>query len=94
MNTILKYVRRGVVLSVAALRGIDAEVIEFSVRPGSPLADRSLAEIRFPTDSLVGAVIRDDEVIVPSGELSLTQGDRVTVLALPDAVAALEEMFE
>jgi len=94
VNTILKYVRRGVVLSVAALRGIEAEVIEFSVRPGSKLASRTLAEIDFPKNSLVGAVIRDEEVIVPSGQLSLLQGDKVAILALPDAVAALEKMFE
>jgi trk system potassium uptake protein TrkA len=94
VNTILKYVRRGVVLSVAALRGIDAEVIEFSVRPSNRLTGRALAEISFPKNSLVGAVIRDEEVIVPSGQLTLREGDKVTILALPDAVADLEEMFQ
>jgi trk system potassium uptake protein TrkA len=93
VNTILRYVRRGVVVGVAALRGIDAEVIEFSVRPGSPVAGRSLAEIDFPEHSLVGAVTRGDEVIVPSGEVALAEGDKVTVLALPGAVSALETLF-
>jgi trk system potassium uptake protein TrkA len=94
VNTILKYVRRGIVISVAALRGIEAEVIEFSVEPGSRIAGRVLAEVDFPKNSLVGAVIRGDEVIVPTGELALAHGDRVAVLALPDAVTAVEKLFQ
>jgi trk system potassium uptake protein TrkA len=93
VNTILRYVRRGMVIGVAALRGINAEVIEFSVRPGSAVAGRTLAQIHFPDHSLVGAVTRGDRVVIPSGDLALAEGDEVTVLALPDAVNALEKLF-
>ena len=93
VNTILRYVRRGVVLSVAALRGIDAEVIEFRVRPGSALAGRTLADIHFPKQSLVGTITRGDQVIVASGNVVLGQGDKVAVLALPEAVSAVERLF-
>ncbi|UCF19854.1 MAG: Trk system potassium transporter TrkA [Gemmatimonadota bacterium] len=94
VNTILKYVRRGIVHAVAALRGIDAEVIEFSIEPGSRVAGRTLAEIDFPDNSLVGAVIRGNEVIVPSGQIALAHGDKVALLALPDAVSAVEKLFQ
>lgn len=93
VNTILKYVRRGTVLSVAALRGIDAEVIEFIIQPGSRLAGKTLQEIDFPDHSLVGAVSRDDDVIIGSGPVELALGDKVTVLALPDAVHEVEQLF-
>ncbi len=94
VNTILKYVRRGIVVSVAALRGINAEVIEFSIQPSSRVAGRTLADIKFPEHSLVGAVMRGDEVIIPSGQVALAPGDKVTVLALPDAVKAVEKLFQ
>ncbi|UCC47702.1 MAG: Trk system potassium transporter TrkA [Gemmatimonadota bacterium] len=94
VNTILRYVRRGSVLAVAALRGIDAEVIEFSVQPGCRVAGRTIAEIDFPKNSLVGAVIRGGEVIVPAGKLALAHGDKVAVLALPDAVSDVEKLFQ
>ncbi len=94
VNTILKYVRRGIVLSVAALRGIEAEVIEFSVEPGSRVAGERIADIHFPKDSLVGTVIRGDEVLVPSGQFVLEQGDKVAVLALPDALTEVEKLFQ
>jgi trk system potassium uptake protein TrkA len=94
VNTILKYVRRGIVVSVAALRGIEAEVIEFSVEPGSRIAGHTLADIDFPKNSLVGSVIRGDDVIVPTGQLTLAHGDKVAVLALPDAVKDVEKLFQ
>jgi len=94
VNTILRYVRRGSVLAVAALRGIDAEVIEFSVQPGCRIAGRTIEQIGFPKNSLVGAVIRGTEVIVPAGKLALAHGDKVAVLALPDAVSDVERLFQ
>jgi trk system potassium uptake protein TrkA len=94
VNRILRHVRRGIVVSVAALRGIDAEVIEFSIEPGSRVAGRTLADIDLPKNSLVGAVIRGDEVIVPRGQFTLAHGDHVAVLALPDAVNAVEKLFQ
>ena len=94
VNTILRYVRRGMVVGVAALRGIDAEVIEFNVRPASRIAGKTLAQIDFPENSLVGAITRGDEFIVPSGNVTLANGDKVTVLALPGAVAEVEKLFQ
>lgn len=93
VNTILKYVRRGSVLSVATLRGIEAEVIEFSVSPESKVAAKSVAEIHFPEHSLVGAIERDDQVIIPNGNTTFEPDDKVTVLALPDSLPAVERLF-
>jgi len=94
VNSILRYVRRGIVVGVAALRGIDAEVIEFSVRTGSSVVGKPLVEIDFPDHSLVGAISRGTRVIIPSGDAVLAVGDKVTVLALPDAVKAVEKLFQ
>ncbi len=93
VNTILKYVRRGAVLSVAALRGIDAEVIEFRVSAQSKVSGKSIAKIHFPEHSLVGAIQREDQVIIPDGNTIFEPGDKVTVLALPDSLPAVEHLF-
>lgn len=93
VNTILKYVRKGRVLSVAALRGIDAEVIEFIVTEKCKIAGKRIADIHFPEHSLVGAIERSDHVIIPGGDYVFQVGDQVTVLAQPDALPAVERLF-
>lgn len=92
-SVILKYIRRGRVLSVFELPESEAETIEVVVGPGTPAAGRSLKELAMPKDSLVGAIVRGDDVIVPRGDTVLTVGDRVILLALPRAIPEIERLF-
>lgn len=93
VNAILTHVRRGSVLAVAALKGTRAEGIEFDVPPRFRHANRPLQEVRFPEGSLIGAVIRNEEVIIPRGNDEIRVGDRVIVFTLPETVSAVEELF-
>ncbi len=94
-NAILRYVRRGSVTRVATLKDTDAEAISFRVSSFSPLADRKLEEIDFPTGAIVAAIVRgpDQETIVPRGGDTLKGGDTVIVFALPEAVGPVTELF-
>lgn len=93
VNAILRYVRRGNVRRVATLKGIDAEVLELDVVEGAPAVGRPLRDVDVPEHGLVGAILRGDEVVTPRGDDELRAGDRVIVFALPDAVAAFEELL-
>ncbi|GIW51586.1 MAG: Trk system potassium transport protein TrkA [Gemmatimonadales bacterium] len=90
---ILRYVRRGAVTRVATLKDIDAEAIGFVVDPGSPVAGRPLAEIRFPEGCLVAAIVRGEQVIIPRGADVLRAGDTAIVFALPEAVGSVVKLF-
>ena len=94
VNAILRYVRRGRVMSVATLKGIGAEAIEFSVGPGSRIADKRLSELNFPAGGIVGTIIRDGEIVVPRGDVHVIPGDEVIVFALPEAISEIEEYFD
>lgn len=47
-----------------------------------------------PADSLIGAIVRRDKVIIPSGETTIQHGDRLYVVTTPDNVAAVEAWLE
>ncbi len=94
VNAILRYVRRGRVMTVASLTGIDAEAIEFRVDEGSPVAGKSLKELHFPAGGIVGAIVRGEEVIVPRGDDRIEVGDEVIVFALPEAIGDVEALFD
>ncbi len=93
VNAILRYVRRGSVLSVATLKGSVAEGIEFDVSHRFPYAGRHLSEVKLPDGSLVGAIIRGDRVIIPRGSDAIRIGDRVIVFVLPQAISQVEALF-
>ncbi len=91
---ILKYVRRGGVISIAAIEGSNAEVLEFQVKEKSKLAGLPLRSLHFPAGAIIGAIVRQASYEIPSGESTLEPGDRVVVFALPGALARVERFFE
>jgi trk system potassium uptake protein TrkA len=58
------------------LEGDRFEILDITVRPDSQMVDKPLAELP-ATNSMVGAVIRNDSVMFPHGHDALHAGDRV-----------------
>jgi len=92
-SAILRFIRRGDILSAAALHGIDAEVIEFEIGQTSKITKKPLKDLGLPKGSLIAAVVRGREVFIPDGNSSLEPNDKVIVFALPAAVQAVEKRF-
>jgi trk system potassium uptake protein TrkA len=92
-NALLRYVRRGSVQRVATLQANDAEVLSLAVTAGSPLVGQPLAEADFPAGAIVGAILRGQHVVVPTGRDVLRVGDAAIVFALPDAVGPVTRLF-
>ncbi len=94
VNAILRYVRRGTVMTVAALKGIDAEAIEFNVGPGARIVGTPIRELEFPRGAVIGAIVRGDEILMPRGDDVIAVGDEVIVFALPEAIGPVDKLFE
>jgi trk system potassium uptake protein TrkA len=83
----------GSLVRLLSFEGGRASLIEVTLATGSPAADRELAELDFPRDSTVVAVIRRDRVIVPRGDTRLLPGDEVLVLATDESMDAVREIL-
>jgi trk system potassium uptake protein TrkA len=92
-SVILKYLRRGRVVSVFELPESEAETLEVVVLPGTPAAGRSLEALELPAEALVGAIVRGEDVLVPDRQTVLEPGDHVILLALPRALREVERLF-
>lgn len=92
-GAILKFIRRGEVLSVTLLEQQQAEAIELVAAPGSKVVGRTLREVKFPNGAMVGAILRGGKATVPDGDTRLLAGDRVVVVALPSTIAEVERLF-
>jgi trk system potassium uptake protein TrkA len=95
VGNILRLVRRGQIVSVASLREIDAEVIELVAGRNSKIIHKNLTSLRgeLPDDALIGAIVRRDQVLVPTGDSVIQTGDRVIVFSMPDAIPSVEKLF-
>jgi trk system potassium uptake protein TrkA len=94
VNAILRYVRRGKVMTVATLKGIEAEAIEFKVTRDSPIAHKTLAELPFPPGGIIGTIMRGEEILIPRGDDMVLPGDEVIIFALPEALPEIEKFFD
>ncbi|HQD89632.1 MAG TPA: Trk system potassium transporter TrkA [Syntrophomonadaceae bacterium] len=92
-GAILKYIRRGDIISVTVLGEEHAEMIELVVQPKSIAADKELSKIRFPRGSVLGAIVREDAVIIPTGKSIIRAGDKLMVFTLPTSIHKVEKLF-
>lgn len=91
INRIMQFIRRGKILSVASLPEEDAEAFEALAMETSDLVGRPLKEVHFPKGAIVGAVVRNSEVIIPGGATVIQPGDRVMIFTLASAVPQVEK---
>ncbi len=93
-NAIERFIHRGEIVSVATLKGLDAEAIELIAQQDSQIVKKPLKNVKFPKGAIIGAVTRNGEVFVPTGNSQIKPNDKVVVFALPKAVAEVEKIFE
>lgn len=92
-GVILKYIRRGDIISVTVLGEERAEMIELYAQPGSIAVNKKLKDIRFPGGCIVGAIVRGEEVIIPGGDTAILVSDRLLVFTLPRSIHKVEKLF-
>jgi len=93
VGEILMYVRRGHIHSVTRLARGKAELIEMEALPGSPAVKKPISKLNFPKDSLIGAIIRDGNMRIPTGDTIIEPSDTVVVFTLPDSIPQIEKLF-
>jgi trk system potassium uptake protein TrkA len=80
-NEILKFIRRGELLSVAHLHGFDAEAVEIIAAPNSPITRIPLSRLDpfFYGKILIGGVYRDGKWKIAVGDTRILPEERVIV---------------
>lgn len=92
-NNIFKYIRKGEVVALMRINNLNAEILEFVVKPNSKVTDSLIRELKFPKAATIGGVVRDGEGIIALGGFEIQAGDRVVVCCLPEAIPKIERLF-
>jgi trk system potassium uptake protein TrkA len=93
VSNILQHVRRGRIHAVHSLHEGFGELIEADALETSPLVGKPLKEVKLPSGIILGAVVRDGQVISPRGNTVVKANDRVVLFATAEAVKKVEKMF-
>ena len=90
----LKFTLSGKARTVKYMSGTKAEVLEYTVAPGSAITRGPLKSMGFPRNAIVGGVIRGSESFIAVGDTVIEAYDRVAVFALPEAVKEVDRFFK
>jgi trk system potassium uptake protein TrkA len=93
---ILRFIRKGIVLSAAKVgeeRPGGAEILEFLVSDSSPVANKKLREADLPRGTLVGLIIEGENTIIPHGDTILRPGARALVFTVKESLKTVQKAF-
>ena len=93
-NSIFRYIRRGEVVAMTKLSNMEAELLEFVVKPTSKICNQFIKKIDFPLSAIIGGVIRDEQGFIALGNFKIVSGDRVVVCCLPQSIKKIESYFD
>ncbi len=93
-NEIHRHVRGGKVISVTALQGIKAEVIELQAAPKSKIVKKPIHKINFPEGCVVGGILKNGSVEIATGQSQINPKDRVIIFCLPEAIDKVTSLFQ
>ena len=79
---------------VKYMSGTKAEVLEYIVSPGSAITKTTLMNMNFPSNAIIGGIIRGNESFIAVGDTHIQAYDRVAVFALPEAVKEVDKFFK
>ncbi len=89
----VRYTLGAKVSTMKCLSGIDADIVEFEVRQGSGVTRKMIGKLPMPSDAIICGIVRDGESYIATDDFEIQAEDQVVVLALPNAIPAVERLF-
>ncbi len=93
VRAILQYIRKGKIISVTPIKGEYAEAIEAEALETSEIVGTPLSKVKFPKGAILGGIVRNDEVIIPTGDTVVQAKDRLIIFSLRQSVPKLEKLL-
>ena len=93
VSSILKHVHKGTIETAYSISNGDYEVIEAEIIDSSELIDKELKNSNLPDNIRIGAILRKNDIIIPSSKFIFKKKDIVVFLAKKDQLTVVENLF-
>ena len=93
VSSILKHIHKGTIETAYTIMNGEYEVIEAEIIETSELINKELKNSNLPEEIRIGAILREDEVIIPRSNFVFQKEDKVVFLAKKDLISVVENIF-
>ena len=93
VSTILKHVHKGTIETAYTILNGEYEVIEADIIETSELINKELKNSNLPDEIRIGAILRNDKILIPRSNSKFEKGDTVVFLSKRDQIPLVESMF-
>ena len=93
VSSILKHVHKGTIETAYTIMNGEYEVIEAEIIETSELINKDLKNSNLPEEIRIGAVLRQEKVIIPRSNFVFQKEDKVVFLAKKDSISVVENIF-
>ena len=93
VSSILKHIHKGTIETAYTILNGEYEVIEAEIIETSELINKELKNSNLPEEIRIGAILREDKVIIPRSNFVFQKEDRVVFLAKKDSISVVENIF-
>ena len=93
VSSILKHVHKGTIEDAYSILNGEYEVIEADIIETSELINKELKNSNLPDEFRIGAVLRDDKIIIPRSDFVFKKNDTVVFLAKREELPLVENIF-
>ncbi len=94
IREILRCVHGENIINVELFHRISGELQEVAIMPGSKWIDKRLSKARLPSDMIIAAVQRHDEIFVPTGNFVFQENDLLAVYCLQKTAHKVRSIFK
>jgi trk system potassium uptake protein TrkA len=93
---ILEAINRGQIGRIARIRDLDIEAIRITAAENSPITGRPLQHVRsrIQKGSIIGTVLRGEEMIIPDGSTVIEPGDEMIMITYTKNVPGVRKLFK
>ncbi len=93
VSSILKHVHKGTIEDAYSILNGEYEVIEADIIETSELINKELKNSNLPDEFRIGAILRDDKIIIPRSNFVFKKNDTVVFLAKREELPLVENIF-
>ena len=93
VSSILKHVHKGTIETAYTILNGEYEVIEAEIVETSELINKEIKNSNLPDEIRIGAVLRENKVIIPRSNFIFQKDDKVVFLAKKDSISIVENIF-